>query len=128
MAKNVKTDLFAGIMNEAADETRPEESEAKKDNKEKAVQKNKKSTMKPASVSKSSKGSSEKSSDEKNETASVKEEMSIDKYIQKVEKPKSSSHTFYLTDTAFKKLDSAAKKKRISTSKLLEAMIDMTLK
>lgn len=128
MAKNVKTDLFAGIMNEAADETRPEEPEVKKENKEKAVPKEKKRTTKPASGSKSAKGSSEKNSDENNEAASAKEEMSIDKYIQKVEKPKSSSHTFYLTDTAFKKLDSAAKKKKISTSKLLEAMIDMTLK
>ena len=118
MAKSVKTDLFAGMMNESAPETKKVEEvkevvvEAKEEKPEKKAPAKKTSTTKKTNAKKEQ---------------PVKEEKNIDAFIQKAEKPKAASHTFYLTDATFERLDKAAKDRKISTSKLLEAMIEMTL-
>ena len=119
MAKSVKTDLFAGMMN---------------------VPK-KKSVVKKTEDSKSVKGETVKVEEnlvtKKEKPAETKgpegseiiknQSISLDQFLKKIEKPSANSHTFYLKDTVFKKLTEAAKEKGTSPSKLLEALIEMTL-
>ncbi len=134
MAKRVKTDLFAGIMNEPVTETdaTAEELSVTVSEKKQVTGNKKKPGEKPSKKTSASTSSASQKESIKNpvvENSALAEEgkKSIDEFLQKVEKPKAASHTFYLKDVTFKKLEDAAKKKKTSPSKLLEAMIEMTL-
>ena len=106
MAKSVKTDLFADIM-------KAPEKPKKQEKPEKVVEKVTKAE--PAEVEVPEK------------TTTQKAERSLDQFLKRVERPSAGSHTFYLKDTVYNKLIDTAKEKGTSPSKLLEALIEVTL-
>ncbi len=135
MARKVKTDLFAGIMKDPVKEDEKSVIENGGDVKAEAGGNNtgdqKPVTGKQGEIKEKPKTQRDKNDDEPDDAVAPETESagnSIDEFLKKEAKPKAASHTFYLKDSTFKKLEATAKKKKTSTSKLLEAMIEMTLK